>query len=148
MVLSFFSFFLGIEPPSCDADILENILSSQVVSGIFILMSFGSWSHNLVSFELDNCTDLFFTILFPCPFSLVCVPDSYLSDDGSDIVLFFFSLFVLLQLNQNLIYFLKFFLFLAFFFSWLLSSIESLTGVLEDMIPSLYCSVCFNIKQM
>ena len=38
----------------------------------------------------------------------VCVPDPDLSDDGSDIFLLIFSVVFPLQLNQSLIYSLKF----------------------------------------
>ena len=82
-----FCFFLGIGPRSSDWDILEQLLSSQVVLGILNLMYFGSCSANLLSFELDNCTDLFLLSCFSVRFVSVCVADPDLSNEGTDIFL-------------------------------------------------------------
>ena len=62
-------------------------------SGTFIFMFFGSYSRNLLLFELDNFTDLFFPSCFCVRSVSVCVPDPDLSDDGSDVFLLFFSVF-------------------------------------------------------
>ena len=118
--------FLGIRPYSCDADMLKKLLSSQFVSGNVIFMSFGFSSRNLLSFKLDNCNDLFLLSCFFVRSVSVCVPDPDLSDNGSDPFTYFY-LFFLFQLNQNLLYSLKF-LFSAIFFSWILSSVESIIG--------------------
>ena len=79
--------FLGIRHSSCDADMLETFLSSRIVSGNVLFMSFGLCFCNLISSELDNCNVLF---LLSCSFVRsvsVCVPDPDLSDDGSDLFL-------------------------------------------------------------
>ena len=106
-----FPCFLGIRPSSSDADMLEKLLSSRVVSGNVIFMSFGLFFRNLISFELDNCNYLF---LLSCSFVRsvsVFVPDPDLSDDGSDlfliIVFFGFSVSVesVLDLFSEVFYF-------------------------------------------
>ena len=69
---------------------LDKILSSRVVSGNVIFMSFGLCFRNLIPSEQDNCNVLF---LLSCSFVRsvsVCVPDPDLSDDGSDLCLLIF----------------------------------------------------------
>ena len=82
-----FCFFLGIGPRSSDWDIIEQILSSLVVLGIFILMSFSSCSTNFLSFEIDNCTDIFLLYCFSVRYVSVCEADPDLSNEGTDILI-------------------------------------------------------------
>ena len=74
---------------------LDMLLSSRVVTGNIIFMSFGLCFSNLISSELDNCIVLF---LLSCSFFRsvsVFVFDPDLSDDGSDLFLLIFSLIYL-----------------------------------------------------
>ena len=99
-------------------------------SGNFIFMSLGLCFRNLISSELDNFNVLLYClvplyVLFQFVYPIMIYPTM--------VQIFFyllFSLIFLFQLNQSLIYFLKFFLFSAIVFSWILSSVESMTKFL------------------
>ena len=89
----FFGCFPGIRPSSCDADILEKILSSRVVLGI--LFSCFLDSILAICYHLNwIIVMMFFTILFLCPlcFSL-CTWSWFIRWWFRYFLLIFFSLF-------------------------------------------------------
>ena len=138
---SFFYFLLGIGPRYSDWDIIELLLSSRDVLGIFILMSFGSCSANLLSFELDNCTDIFYYLLSQSAMFQFAKQTLIYPMKVQTFFYFLVSLFFLLQLKHTTIYPLEVLYYWLFFANWLLYSVESMKGLLEVTILSfeLFC---------